>query len=67
MAEVTPGFSNPETAERFETAPDFNWNRKIGIPKLYNAHVKDIPPNVAEALIKQGRKDLWEKKPQQAE
>ena len=67
MAEVTPGFNNPETAERFETAPDFNWNRGIMIPRMYQGHVKDLPPHVAEALIKQGRKDLWEKKAPETE
>lgn len=67
MAENVNGFSNPETAKQYATAEDFNWNRKIGIPKLYNGHIKDITPAVADALIAQGRKDLWKKEAEESE
>ena len=61
MDQTAPGFTNPETAKQFETSPDFNWNRKIGIMGLYNGHVKDMPPAVAEKLIAMGRTDLKKK------
>lgn len=67
MSDQVNGFTNPETAKLYDTAPDFNWNRKIGIMKLYNGHVKDITPQVAEALIRQGRKDLWKKEVNESE
>lgn len=67
MSELITGFTNPETARLYATADDFNWNRKIGIMKLYNGHVKDITPEVAEALIRQGRKDLWKKEVTESE
>lgn len=67
MSDQVNGFSNPETARLFETAPDFNWNRKIGISRMYNGHVKDITPEVAAELIRQGRKDLWKKEAEESE
>lgn len=60
-------FTNPETRKRFKPVEDFNWNRRIGIAAVYTGHVKDIPPHVAEALIKQGRKDLVEIVPNESQ
>jgi len=54
-------FTNSETARRFETVPDFNWNRNVHIPVVYGGPIRDIPPHVAELMIKQGRMDLKEK------
>ena len=57
-------FINPETARRFEVAAEFNWNRNVHIPAVYGGPISEIPPQVAELMIKQGRKDLWEIKPE---
>jgi len=58
MNDVLKAFTNPETAKRFETVPDFNWNRNVHIPIVYGGPIRDIPPHVAEKMIEQGRKDI---------
>lgn len=56
MAAVTEELTNPDTRSKYKHTG--NWNRRIQIPGVWSGHVKDIPPDAVEELIKQGRKDF---------